>query len=357
MIPHDPNRPQINPRGLVLSKGAGALWALLVKEGYVPPDDIFDALLQGLLGYEPVLVEGVRGGGKTALVETLGKACNLDRYGVSGRKGIKAEELLYSWDRAEQRDFMADARARRIGAKEARAHKWTKEFLLLGEFLAAYEAAATAECPPLLFMDEVDKVGPAIEDMLLQPLANGVMHIPRLKPDGFVGTHDQTKWPIVFSASNNLRHKLSPPFRSRHVYSFIETPDNRTEVLILLSHVGDGSVGLLKTVVKLLDAVRALGGFDDPPAIRESVKLLKALNRDGVTALTEDILRRYIGHIAKSKGDRDYLLENLGYVVRFANSPNDIFDAWVEGAVEERARMLEVSEEFVGGGRLEEAAA
>ena len=46
-------------------------------------------------------------------------------------------------------------------------------------------------------------------------------------------------------------------------------------MLILLSHVGDGSIEILKTVVKLLDAVRALGGLDDPPAIRESVKLLR----------------------------------------------------------------------------------
>lgn len=357
MIPHDPSRRQIDPRKLIRSKGPGALWSLLVRYGYVPPDDIFDDLLQVLLGNDPMLIEGIRGGGKTALVEKLAKACNLDQYGVCGRKGIKAEEILYSWDKEEQRDYMADARARKIDAKEARANKWTKEFLLLGEFLAAYEAAANADIPPLLFMDEIDKVGPAIEDMLLQPLASGVMHIPRLRPEGFVGTHDQSRWPIVFSASNNLRHKLSAPFRSRHVYSFIETPDNRKEVLILLSHVGDGSIELLKTVVKLLDAVRALGGLDDPPAIRESVKLLKALNRDGVTELTEQVMRRYLGHVIKSKGDRDYLIENLDYVVRFANAENEIFDAWVEGAVEERSRMVEFSDEFLDEGELVEEAA
>lgn len=357
MIPHDPSRRQINPRHLVRSNGPGALWSLLVRHGYVPPDDVFGDLLQALLGHEPLLIEGIRGGGKTALVDTLAKACNLDQYGVSGREGITAEELLYSWDKVEQRDYMADARARGIDVLEARAHKWTKEFLLLGEFLAAYEAAATARCPPLLFMDEIDKVGPAIEDMLLQPLAGGVMYVPRLRPSGFVGTHDQAKWPVVISASNNLRHKLSAPFRSRHIYSFIETPDNRKEVLILLSHVGDGSIEILKTVVKLLDAVRALGGLDDPPAIRESVRLLKALIRDGVTELTEEVLVAYLGHVVKSKGDRDYLLENLNYVVRFANADNEIFDAYVEGAVSERARMLEVSEEYMPEGELVEEAA
>ena len=67
-------------------------------------------------------------------------------------------------------------------------------------------------------MDEIDKVGPAIEDMLLQPL-RAESCTSRLRPEGFVGTHDQSRWPIVFSASTNLRHKLSAPFRSRHVYS------------------------------------------------------------------------------------------------------------------------------------------
>jgi MoxR-like ATPase len=355
MIPHDPSRRQIDPRKLVREEGPGALWDLLVRFGYVPQDDVFDDLLQALLGHEPMLIEGIRGGGKTALIDTLAKGCNLDQYGVSAREDIRPEELLYSWDRDEQREFMADARARKMDLDAARAHKWTKEFLLLGEFLGAYDAAATAGVPPLLFMDEIDKAGPAIQDMLLQPLANGVMYVPRLRPHGFVGTHDQSKWPFVFCASNDLRHKLSPPFRSRHVYSYIATPDNRKEVLILLSHVPDTSLHLLKVVVKLLDAVRALGGLDDPPAIRESVKLLKAFNRDGLTEITEDVLRRYIGHIVKSKGDREYLVENLDYVVRFAVADNHIFDSFVVTAVEQRRLMLrETSGEEVG--RFEEAA-
>jgi hypothetical protein len=64
-----------------------------------------------------------------------------------------------------------------------------------------------------------------------------------------------------------------------------------------------------------------------------------------------------LGHVIKSKGDRDYLIENLDYVVRFANAENEIFDAWVEGAVEERSRMVELSDEFLDEGELEEEAA
>src|SRR5205085_6395323 len=130
---------------------------------------IFEDLVQCLLGIEPLLLEGVRGGGKTALVETLARGCNLDQYGVSGREGITAEELLYRWDKDEQREWMAEARARGLDVERAREQKWTREFLILGEFLGAYDAAASAEFPPLLFMDEIDKVGVAIEDMLLQP--------------------------------------------------------------------------------------------------------------------------------------------------------------------------------------------
>src|SRR5438270_8040688 len=333
MIPHDPRRPQIDPRKLIRSEGPGALWDLLVRFGYIPQEEVFEDLLQSLLGVEPLLLEGVRGGGKTALVETLARGCNLDQYGVSGREGITAEELLYRWDKDEQREWMAEARARGLDVERAREQKWTREFLILGEFLGAYDAAASAEFPPLLFMDEIDKVGVAIEDMLLQPLAGGVMYIPRLVPDGYVGTYDKSRWPIVLCASNNLRHRLSPPFRSRHIHSYIETPDNRKEVSILLAHVPETTPYLLKAVVKWLDAVRSLGGLYDPPAVRESIKLLAALNRDGVTLLTEELAFRYQGLVVKSKEDRDYLRENMDYVVRFANADNPVFDDWVETAM------------------------
>ncbi len=347
MIPHDPQRERINPRLLIERAGARALWELLVAQGYVPHVEYFNDFVQALLGREPWLIEGIRGGGKTEIVYKVAKACNLDLYGVSGRKGIKAEELLYAWDREEQREWMREARARSISLEEAEEVKWSKKFLLLGEALGAYEAAANADFPPMLFMDEIDKVGPAIEDMLLQPLANGVMFVPRLRPTGFVGTHDQKKWPIVVAASNNLRHKLSAPFRSRFIYSYIENPAPQTEVLILLAHVPDTSEYLLRTVVKWLDAVRALTGLDDPPAVRESIKLLRALNRDGVTELSEDVAVRYLGLVVKHKGDRDCLKQYLDYVVGCANAPNDIFDSWVAAAMSRRGVEESVGEDEV----------
>src|SRR5437763_9177679 len=121
MIPHDPAKPRIEPRKLIGSEGPGALWDLLVRFGYIPQEEVFEDLVQCLLGIEPLLLEGVRGGGKTALVETLARVCNLDQYGVSGREGITAEELLYRWDKDEQREWMAEARARFGCQKGARA--------------------------------------------------------------------------------------------------------------------------------------------------------------------------------------------------------------------------------------------
>ena len=345
MIPRDPRRESIDPRLLVERAGARALWELLVAAGYVPHAEYFNDFVQALLGREPWLIEGIRGGGKTEIVYKVARACNLDLYGVSGRKGIKAEELLYRWDRDEQREWMREARERGVPVAEAEEIKWSKKYLLLGEALGAYEAAATSTFPPVLFMDEIDKVGPAIEDMLLQPLANGVMFIPRLRPAGFVGTHDQGKWPIVVAASNNLRHKLSAPFRSRFIYSFIENPDPQTEVMILLAHVPETSEYLLRTVVKWLDAVRALTGLDDPPAVRESIKLLRALNRDGVTELTEEVALRYLGLVVKHRGDRECLKQYLDYVVGCAAAPNDILDAWVAKAMARRVVTTGVGEE------------
>jgi MoxR-like ATPase len=116
-------------------------------------------------------------------------------------------------------------RARRCGFEEARAGQWAREFLLLGEALAAYETAAQQEAVPILICDEFDKVSEKIEDMLLQLFARGYAHIPRF---GKIGVRDQSgksaRWPVVILLSNDQRHDLSSPMRSRCLYSWLPPP-------------------------------------------------------------------------------------------------------------------------------------
>jgi MoxR-like ATPase len=338
MIPHDPSRPQIDPRQLVRKEGGRALWELLVSVGYIPLEYVFEEFLQALLSHLPWAITGIRGGGKTALPLALAECCNLNHWGLTGRRGIKDHQLLYSWDRYEQREWMTEARAAGVDVEEARKKKWTREFLNLGEVLGAYDEASRSEVPPLLFLDELEKLSQDQQNSLLQPLCNGVMFIPGLLPDGFVGCKDPERWPIVISAANGRIN--SAPLRSRHLATPIDTPDIKKEVEILFAQVPETDPFLLKVVVKILDAIRAVPGLDDPPALRESIYLLKAFNRDRLSSLPDKFLMKYLCYLVKHPEDRAYLIQQLDYVEACARAEHEELDMWVDFVIEDKSSQL-----------------
>ncbi|MFY9607621.1 MAG: hypothetical protein WAU45_03295, partial [Blastocatellia bacterium] len=71
MVPHNPNLPTIDPRLLIQSDGPEALSDLLAQTGYVIQRRMLIDLKHVLRSGKPWLIEGPRGGGKTALGEAL----------------------------------------------------------------------------------------------------------------------------------------------------------------------------------------------------------------------------------------------------------------------------------------------
>ena len=77
MIPHDSDRPQIDPRRLVLDGCERELYQLMTDTGYVPDDQNFSDFCESLKSGRAWLISGTRGSGKTAFPEALAQACNL----------------------------------------------------------------------------------------------------------------------------------------------------------------------------------------------------------------------------------------------------------------------------------------
>lgn len=151
MIPHDPNRPQIDPRRIVLEGRERDLFQLIAGSGYVPDDQNFSDFCESLKSGRAWLISGTRGSGKTAFPEALASSCNLSLCVVAGRDGLKQEEILYDWDREEQEVWMREnlAIAKELPESEqpdflenARRMKWQRKFLILGEVGIAYDLAA-----------------------------------------------------------------------------------------------------------------------------------------------------------------------------------------------------------------------
>jgi MoxR-like ATPase len=343
MIPHDQDKLQIDPRRLVLSGQDRDLYRLIAATGYVPDASNFSDFCESLKSGRAWLISGTRGSGKTAFPEALAQACNLTMCVVAGRDGLQQEEILYDWDREEQAMWMREnlAIAKALPEHEqpaflgkARRMKWQREFLILGEVGLAYDLAAKAaqsmpgNPPPVLLLDESDKFGPSIEDSLLMPLERGLIYIPRYE-GGRIGVADWISRPIVITTSNDLRHKLSTPFISRHIFSRFATPSLAKELEILSARNAKASSPHLALAIKLLDAVRGIAGMEDHPSIREAIDIAGAFVRSSIELLDESSLSRFFCYFAKTGEARELLSIQIDYLLAMTNSFHPEVDTWL----------------------------
>lgn len=341
MIPHDPNCPQIDPRTLLRNGGERELYRLLCDTGYVPGEEVFGDFCESLKSGRAWLISGTRGSGKTAFPEALASACNLPMCVVAGRDGLKQEEILYDWDREEQEVWMREnlAIAKGLPVSEqsalldhARKMKWQRQFLILGEVGLAFDLAAKAAelnaPPPVLLLDESDKFGASIEDSLLMPLERGLIYIPRYE-GGCIGVSDWEYRPIVITTSNDLRHKLSGPFISRHIYSRFANPTLEKELEILSARNPRASSAQLAISIKLLDAVRGIAGMEDHPSIRESIDVAGAFVRNSVESLDYSSLSRFFCYFVKTGEARELLSLQLDYLLSMTTAFHPVIDTWL----------------------------
>jgi MoxR-like ATPase len=341
MIPHEVGKPQVDPRELVFNGRGRELYQLMAGAGYVADDQNFSDFCESLASGRAWLISGTRGSGKTAFPEALAAACNLTTCVVAGRDGLTQEEILYGWDREEQETWMREnlAIAKSLPTsdqaaflEQARRKKWQREFLILGEVGAAYDLAAKSALlsvpPPVLILDESDKFGASIEDSLLMPLERGLIYIPRLD-GGSIGIANWRRRPIVITTSNDLRHKLSTPFISRHIFSRFTTPSLIKELEILSARNAKATSAQLALAIKLLDAVRGIAGMEDHPSIRESIDIAGALVRGAVESLNEQSLSRYFCYFVKTGDARELLSIQLDYLLAMINSFHPEVDTWL----------------------------
>lgn len=327
MTPRDAAAPSINPRQVLAERGTAALAELLHTVGYVPQAGMLRDLAHVLRSGLPWLIEGPRGGGKTALAESLAAACNLPVFYLQGMEGLTLADVLYDWDREAQTQWVRQALSDGQSFAVARAGQWTREFLKLGEALAAYEYAVMQSEIPILICDEFDKMSEKLEDMLLQLFARGVAHVPRY---GEIGVKEQARWPVVILLSNDLRHDLSAPLRSRCLYSWLPPPTPREEVRILRARCPQAASALLLQMVKLIHALRGLPGIVDKPGLRESIAFLHALGAQGCDGLSEAVIKEHLCFLAKRQLDLANLRKSLARLTQAMEAPNAELESWVE---------------------------
>ena len=339
MIQKNLSKPSIDPREVAEREGIDVLAELLADAGYVIQRRALIDLAHALRSRKPLLIEGPRGGGKTALAESLAQGCNLTSFYLQGMDDLTMADVLYSWDREAQTQMVRQELVAGTSLRDAQARQFSREYLILGEALAAFDYADMYFDPPVLIIDEADKLTEKIEDMLLQLLGRGCAHVPRF---GNVGVSIPSRWPIVILLSNDIRHDLSSPLRSRCLYNWLDPPTPREEVRILHARAPLASPNLVGAVIRLINCVRRdMPAVRDKPGLRESIDLLEALVRDGVWALTADVIDRYLCFLGKRHKELLNLRQGLARLEAAARRSDDEINEWVEWAFANEAYVLE----------------
>src|SRR5262245_3508230 len=324
MQPKDCLKPSIDPRRLVREKGSGALAETLVSAGYVPQPRTLSDLALALRRARPLLLGGHRGIGKTALGEALAESCNLTMFYVPGIEGLTPEDVFGGWNRAEQDRAVREALAAGVPLEAARRQKWTAGYFESGEFLEAYSFAAAAadrnEPPPVLLLDEIEKLSPKLQHTLLQPLARGWADVPKL--EGVIGVRDRASAPIVILTSNDLS-RLSEPLTSRCFVSWMEAPTPEDEIAILLARVPEAGPEQICAVASLVALIRRdMPEIRNKPGLRESIDLLEALAGDGTRELTEKVIGEYLACIGKGQKELQSLRQSASRLAMAARRPD-----------------------------------
>ena len=333
------NKPSIDPRRLLEREGMEALEEILAGAGYLIQRRLLIDLAHTLRSRKPLLIEGPRGGGKTALAEALAAGCNLSTFYLQGMEGLTLTDVLYDWDREGQTQMIKQELAAGTPLKEAQARQFTREYLILGEALGAFDYAATHEDVPIFILDEADKLNERIEDMLLQLLGRGLAHVPRY---GAVGVRDRERWPIAILLSNDIRHDLSAPLRSRCIYTWLDPPTPQEEVRILRARAPRAGRELLTSVVRLINCVRReMPAVRDKPGLRESIDLIEALTRAGIETLTAEIIDEYLCYLGKRRKELFNLRQGIARLEFAAHTPDREIDEWIALAFADEIHVCE----------------
>lgn len=321
----------LNPRTLLLQKnGKKELLKVISASGYVPQKIPFNAMCNAIFRASPILLEGHRGGGKTAFPEALAESLGLRLFTLSCLEDTTSDHILFSWDTNGQNHFLTQELAKGIPVSESQKKQWGFDFVKLGEVLDGFHYASRSEVPPVILIDEIDKLSQDAEATLLQILARGYANIPKLRPEprigfppGFEREKKYKSYPIVVLTSNNLGSGVSSPLRSRGRYSFIPAPTLEEIINILAARVPEAHPKMLHQTCKLVDGVRGLPLLEKP-ALREFIELLQTFVAYGYQNLTSEIIESNIDCLAKTKKDVEAVYDAVDMLYHKVNSENEV---------------------------------
>jgi MoxR-like ATPase len=282
----------------------------LAAAGYVADETLAAALQLTLQLGRPLLLEGEAGVGKTEIGKVLAAIQDTRLIRLQCYEGLDANQAIYEWNYRRQLLAIKAQEQGGKGADEIEAEIFSERFLLKRPLLEAI----SADRPPVLLVDEIDRADEEFEAYLLEILADFQITIPEL------GTIEATSIPHVILTSNGTR-ALSDALRRRCLYSYIDFPSEEREREIIKRRLPAIDVALVEQVARFVQALRkedlektpgiaetldwaaALIGLDiktldgDPESLRKTLICLLKTEADQA-AVTKEVVSRLAGRAA-----------------------------------------------------------
>ena len=237
----------------------------LAAVGYVADRDIATALWLMDFLKRPLLLEGEAGVGKTEVGKALAAVHGAELIRLQCYEGLDQNAALYEWNyqrqllaiRTHERDAMPSDAIER--------HIFSEEYLLRRPLLEAISQPTS----PVLLIDEIDRADEEFEAFLLEILSDFQITVPEL------GTIRACSTPHVILTSNGTR-ALSDALRRRCLYSYLDFPDERKELVIVRARLRNIDQRLAEQVVRFVQLLRR-EELEKAPGIAETLDWASAL--------------------------------------------------------------------------------
>jgi MoxR-like ATPase len=269
---------------------------------YIATEDLMVAVNATLKLERPLLIKGEPGTGKTVLAIEVAKALGRPLIQWHVKSTTKAQQGLYEYD--------AVARLRDSQLGDPKVHD-ISNYIVKGKLWEAF----TADTPPVLLIDEVDKADIEFPNDLLLELDRMEFHVYETKE-----VIRAEKRPLVIITSNNEK-ELPDAFLRRCFFHYIRFPDRDTMARIVEVHFPGIKPALLKEALTAFFDVREVPGLKKKPSTSELLDWIKLLLSEDLAPEdlrakdARSLIPRLHGALLKNEQDV-HLFERLAFMNR-----------------------------------------